>query len=307
MPGFIDRDCQAIYLGSPSRDDLVRAVGRLAYNQRAPTALTDIQKVAISNDPRILELGKTRRACVAKIKDLGYPTIKAAEGTTWYKRHRAAQTDINSLKRQLSESRVQQAIREFHDTIDTIEVNKQLQGLTRPTEVLTPSTVVYELKERATVAKIFFQSLDNLTERQLFHVRAKLTRNLIKLCRRHETPRQHKASTSRNRLGNPQVNVPQAPYKSFQIDDAITDVQESPESVALYCPFCRWCDEEASPQKRNKLFARIDGLRKHVRGQHLDYMVPDKGLKCPYQGCTAFLGGKMHFLSHTALEHGLFL
>jgi hypothetical protein len=239
MPGFIDRDCQAIYLGSPSRDDLVRAVGRLAYNQRAPTALTDVQKLVISNDPQLLELGKTRRTCMAKIKDLGYPTIKAAEGTAWYKRHRDVQADINSLKRQLTDSRLQEAIREFHDTIDTIEVNKQLQGLTPPTEVLTPSTIVYELKERATVAKIFFQSLYNLTERQVFQVRARLTRNLIKLCKRHKTPRQHKASTSRNQPGNPQVNIPQAPHKSFKMDDAILDVKETPGSVALYCAFCR--------------------------------------------------------------------
>jgi len=134
MPGFIDRDCQAIYLGSPSRDDFVRAVGRLAYNQGAPTALTDVQKLAISNDPQILELGKTRRTCVAKIQDLGYSIIKAAEGTAWYKRHRDVHADINSLKRQLSESRLQQAIREFHNTIDRYDRGEQAVARAYPTD-----------------------------------------------------------------------------------------------------------------------------------------------------------------------------
>jgi Protein of unknown function (DUF3435) len=40
MPDFIDRDCQAIYLGTVPQDDLVRRVGRLPRNLRAPTFLT---------------------------------------------------------------------------------------------------------------------------------------------------------------------------------------------------------------------------------------------------------------------------
>jgi hypothetical protein len=42
MLAFIDRDCQAIYLGSTRRDDLIRAVGRLARHKRAPKHLTDV-------------------------------------------------------------------------------------------------------------------------------------------------------------------------------------------------------------------------------------------------------------------------
>src|SRR5437667_719873 len=164
MPGFIDRDCQAIYLGSPSRDDLVRAVGRLARDALAPTTLTDAQKLEISNDPRLLELCQRRQHYADKIKeDLSFPTIKAAEGTKWYQRHKSTQAGINNLKRQLSDARLNQAIQEFHDTIDTIEINNQLQGI-MPTEVLVPSTMEYELEERAIAAKLFFKSLDNRDE-----------------------------------------------------------------------------------------------------------------------------------------------
>jgi hypothetical protein len=42
MPAFINRDCQAIYLGSIRRDDLVQAVGRLARHERAPKHLIDV-------------------------------------------------------------------------------------------------------------------------------------------------------------------------------------------------------------------------------------------------------------------------
>lgn len=56
MPAFIDTDCQAIYLGSTRREDLIRAVGRLSRHERAPQALNDLQKFEISQDPKILEL-----------------------------------------------------------------------------------------------------------------------------------------------------------------------------------------------------------------------------------------------------------
>jgi hypothetical protein len=50
----------------------------------------------------------------------------------------------------------------------------------------------------------------------------------------------------------------------------------------FYCPFCR-CDEEAGPKKRNKLFSPIDGLRKHVRIQHFEYMQPNEGFICLFK------------------------
>jgi hypothetical protein len=41
MLDFIERDCQAIYLGVVLQDDLVRRVGQLYRDLRAPTALTE--------------------------------------------------------------------------------------------------------------------------------------------------------------------------------------------------------------------------------------------------------------------------
>jgi hypothetical protein len=310
MPGFIDRDCQAIYLGSPSRDDLVRAVGRLARDALAPTALTDAQKFEISNNPRVLKLCRKRQYCADRIKkDLGFRTVKAGEGTEWYQRHKAVQAEINSLKRQLSDTRLNRAIQEFHDTIDTIEINNQLRGI-KPTEVLAPSTIEYELKERATAAKLFFQSLDDLDESQVFQIRAKLVRNLIRLCKRQETPRPYKASTPRRRqhiaYEDGHVEDIRGPNKAFQPDDTSKGFHKQSEGTALCCPFCR-CDKEAGPRKRNFSFARIDGLRKHIREQHLDPRVPNEELICPFQGCSAYLAGTMHFFNHSKHKHGLCL
>ena len=60
MPAFIDRDYQAIYLGSTRRDDLIRAVSRLAHHERAPKHLIDVQKFEISRHPDLLDLIRKR-------------------------------------------------------------------------------------------------------------------------------------------------------------------------------------------------------------------------------------------------------
>jgi hypothetical protein len=82
--------------------------------------------------------------------------------------------------------------------------------------------------------------------------------------------------------------------------------EQMPLRSTFSCPFRR-CDKEAGPKKRNKLFSRIDGLRRHVRIQHLEYMQPNEGFIYLYQGCMTPLKGTMHFLNHAALEYGLCL
>jgi CRISPR/Cas system-associated endonuclease/helicase Cas3 len=179
MPAFIDRDCQAIYLDSTGRDDLIQAVGRLARHERTPTALTDVQKFEISRHPDLLELIEKRAWYVREIKDHGYPTIKAAKNTRLSKRHKETQAKIKTLKRQLSKDWLEKTIEEFYKTVHTIEVDQQLQGI-RPADLLSPPSIEYELEERATVAKLLFKPLDGLPEDQILKVRIELVENLVR-------------------------------------------------------------------------------------------------------------------------------
>src|SRR5208282_4867408 len=87
MPAFIDCDCQAIYLGTTRRDDLIQAVSRLERHEQAPTFLTNVQKFEIQNHLDVVKLIKLCEKYVRKIKKHSYPTIKAAKGTSWYERH----------------------------------------------------------------------------------------------------------------------------------------------------------------------------------------------------------------------------
>jgi hypothetical protein len=62
------------------------------------------------------------------------------------------------------------AIEEFFATVNTEDVNKQLKGILPSAKVLTPSTIKYELEERATVARLFFECHDDLKELELFQM-----------------------------------------------------------------------------------------------------------------------------------------
>jgi hypothetical protein len=120
--------------------------------------LTDVQKFEISRHPKALKLIEKRARYVQEIKDHSYPTIKASENTRWYDKHKEAQAEVNSLKRQLNKEWLEKTIEEFHKTVYTIEVDQQLQGI-RPADILTPPSIEYELEERATVAKLLFSCL----------------------------------------------------------------------------------------------------------------------------------------------------
>lgn len=346
----------AVNLGGPLRDDLVRAVGRLTRDEQAPKELTDAQKFQVANDPQILSACEKRNLCKEKIKRLGFPTVIAAspdrikdmgfpgtiiaKGAMWYERWDGQQKEINSLRRDLQDKLLVQSIEKFHKTVDTIEINNQLQGI-MPSEVLTPSTIEYELDERKTAATLFYENIDSLNESQVFQLRIKLVHALIGLCNQQESPRRYKALSVGQTKKVRQIKGHQTQRRTSRSHCLVTDIypedailktqmdvnwdtktlvdenseaefididtlamsDEATKDPPLFCPFCRWGDKEIGPRKQSHIFPRIDNLRKHVRNQHLQGRAPDEIIPCPYQCCSAFLGGPTHCMSHIAREH----
>jgi hypothetical protein len=284
MLDFIERDCQAIYLGVVPQDDLVRRVGQLYRDLRAPTALTEAQRLEVRNDAKLLRL-RQKRDKVAKRIEKHYSTIKAAEGTRRHTRYQKLKARIDSKRKRLLRRRMKKATEDFFATINTEDVNEQLRGIHPSNEVFTPSTISYVLEERATIVKLFHECIDDLEELQLFKMRMEITRNLVILCGRRESQRtkiQHR--TTHDKSSN-----------AIQSRDVVakTNISNPDEQ---FCPFCR-CG----------LFRRIDSLCRHVRSLHLKNRRPNKEFNCPYQGCRTWLDCETHFLNHRALEHGLCL
>jgi hypothetical protein len=58
------------------------------------------------------------------------------------------------LNKKLKAERLQQVIKEFHDSIDVEEIDRQLNGI-RSSNVIASPTIKYELPERARVARLF--------------------------------------------------------------------------------------------------------------------------------------------------------
>ena len=312
MPNFIDSDTLAIYLGAPRRDDLIQAVGHLERHEEAPDKLSNDQRREIWNDPKMVRLVKKREKYAAKIKDCGYTTIKAAKGTKNYLRHAEAQADINNMKAKLSRKLLDKTIDKFHETVHSAEVERQMQGIMPSSEVLNPPTIKYELEERATVARLLFQPMDDMDPWQVCQVRIQVVDALVPLCGRQETPHQFKTSRSSKRLR--EVDDLNVPCKRLKVDDIVMD-EEDPfadippvDNIAKgttdewYCPFCRG-DEEVGPVRREYKYSRRDSRKRHAQDQHLTELAIGEGFDCPYEGCNAFLGTAMHFYSHAERQH----
>lgn len=156
------------------RDDLVQAVGHLKRHSRAPDELNDAQKDEIRSHLELIELARCRERYAEKIKQCGYPTIKAAKGTKWFEWHDAAQRNVNSVRTKLTGEKLDKIIDDFHETVHAKEVDRQMRGIVPSPADLNPSTIEYELEERATVARLLFQPLDDLKLDQMFRGRIQL-------------------------------------------------------------------------------------------------------------------------------------
>ena len=63
MPDLIERDFQSIYFGTPSQDLLIQSVARMGISRdrRAPTELTEDQKLEVWNNLELVQLYKNRK------------------------------------------------------------------------------------------------------------------------------------------------------------------------------------------------------------------------------------------------------
>lgn len=204
MTDFIGADTQSIVFGGDPQTDLVHLMGRLLRHGHAPTALTTQQKLEANNNPKLIKSLQKRDKAKADIKSQGYPTCAAAKGTKVSKRYETYQRRANNLRKKLLAESLDRAIKEFHETVHAEEVERQLLG-SKPSEVLAPSTVPYELPERAQVAHLFFRAAEEPSKEELHQVRMKLVIALAQLCKRRESPCRRQAKRGQKQTAAKQV------------------------------------------------------------------------------------------------------
>ncbi|KAH6883990.1 hypothetical protein B0T10DRAFT_580175 [Thelonectria olida] len=311
MTDFIGADTQAIAFGSDPQTDFVNLMSRLVRHGNAPTKLTEEQKDEIANDPKLVKYLRKRSQAMARFKKQGYPSYTAAKKAGVAKHYEKYRKRVESLRKTLSAKRLERAISEFHETIYAKEIDQQLQGI-KPSELLAPSTIQYELEERAEVARLFSQAADVSSREELFKLRMKLIPALTRLCKRRESPRRPQATRKSAKADSQASTQPinDQPHSSSQLEldvkhDTPTGVTvpKTPGSqrASWTCPFCRWRDLEVGEEQRQRKW-RVDSLARHIRSQHLRKI--EMPFNCPYGDCRAILGTDQHFANHAARGHG---
>jgi len=223
-------------------------------------------------------VGGQKHSSAAPSFTLGKDQFFQSEGNAW--------PDIWNSKRSRAVSKSSAPSSELF-TLD-----RQLNG-TKPSRVIAPPTINYELPERAEVAQLFSRAADVPTREALYPLRISLVKAMAQLCRRRESPCRPHMRRSRKA---------ETPKRSTSRITKST-VQGSENSLP-FCPFCKWADDQLGESQREKPW-RIDSLARHLRTKHLRrHQTP---FDCPYEGCPEVLGGPEHFVRHTERQHGLHL
>ena len=272
---------------------------RLSRDEFAPKSLNKAQLAEVNNTPKLLRLAEKRNDYKQQIHALGYDKIPDAKGKTdLYDKYTAAKVKFNAKKALLKDKCLKAVRDEYFETVDTKEINNQLNGI-MPRKAFIPPTVEYELADRATAAQLFFKPVDNLEAFEVFQRRIFLAKCLTRLCHQQESPRPYKA---RNVATNLQLEDTQ---KLPGIRPVIATKEPDMPVEGLICGFCRWGKHPVPSKKRYHVYPRIDNLEKHVERWHFRGRGAYEVVGCAYPDCTAVLGSSKHFMGHAERLHRL--
>jgi hypothetical protein len=326
-PTHITRDFQSIYFGSPSEDLLIESVARmgLSRDRRAPTELDEEQQEKLRNDPALVILREQRELYKQQLYDQDFRPLAKGQGTDLYKGYEDTQRKIGSTYQKLYRERLDSAIHEFHESIDTIEIARQLSRKAAA-EVLTLPAVEFELRERATIAGMLFKPTQD------DKARVRFVRTLARLCHKQETRQPKSLKRKKVRLIACETNGLSFSNKrkkctdgfekspSNQVCEIVKEELDAPRPVedifevrsgqlyptVLPHPVCLICigNENFSYERRIRHIPRKDVLKKHVE-THFRLSELQSEFPCRHPSCSNILAGMMHFKRHALDVHGV--
>lgn len=316
VPDLIERDFSSIYFGTSPQDELVRAVARMGstWDKRAPTKLTAQQKQEVRNDPELVRLRERRDRKRQQLTRLGFSPLRTAAGHPIYARYKDLERKINSVTASLRKKRLDEEIRLFHDTIDDLEIERQLDG--RPVaEPYVAPVSQFESPERALVAKFISLSLDDSVDAESLGGKAAFIDALAKLCHQTECRRHPSRSapqvTSMDFDGRPAQALDltvQPTRRPVSADIADGDPRAAREDTRSLGPVAR-----EVPQTFQDLVCLVCGkpfTRKFTLGRHLEIHVKAGRFARPFQcrvvGCPTQLKDATHYKNHCAAVHHVY-
>jgi hypothetical protein len=293
----------------------------LSRDKRAPKELNDVQRKEIQEDPSLVALRNKRDTYRKQLKAQGDSSLSAAEKEILREKHKQAGNEIANVRQRLLRLRLKQEIRKFYDSIDIIEIAKQLNGKEAREAIMQPA-IEFEFPERGIIAAVLFKPIS--TEQ----IRIEFVYAMARLFRLRET-RRLKATkraatnsifqTCRSSASATPIEIAHSPKKrktslnsklfkqeySLSGYEDIIDIQ--PEylypNVPRY-PVCGFCygNEQLLYKGRTKHWPRKD-----VRNNHISTHLRDNRYQgeftCPYPDCPITLDGATHFIRHSLEAH----
>lgn len=293
----IQSDVQAAFLGLPSSDAILKATSHMARfaDPRAPTSLTPSDLTVLKQDPEIVKLRKIRDKLTREIKEK-FKTIKEAReaNNEMCISHARAQSDLNSAKFRIREQALKKKRVEFHENIDTEELDKQDGSIDTQKNNWIPAKVEHQLEERRRVVELLCQQSSDY-EVNLRH-RIDMIEALIALCRAKKIHSSQKRITD-NTWGIIDSDI------STSLDHnprpETTNNMSTPDSIPEICPSTQ------CPQCRAKICTPYK-TKKHVERMHLRFYQLDEPIPCLLSPCATrnkVCKGHIKFKQHTERKH----
>lgn len=333
MPDLIERDFQSIYFGTSPQDEVIRAVARmgLTRDKRAPVELNAQQKLEIRNDPRLVMLRARRDQRRERLTRQGYYPLSTATDHPDYIRYKQLGRKINSVTTTLRNKRLAEVIREFHDNIDGLEIDRQLDGCTVAEPYFIP-TPEFESPDRALVAKFISLPLSDTTTGKTLGGEIAFIEALVNLCfqqegRRYraepsneeespqgERPIQSRAThlawrtnvTSDIDISGWELHQPDLLYVRGELNSA-SGSMVGKAALTFSDAVCLICIGEKgwSETSRTKAFARKSTLKRHL-DIHIGAGQFNTPFRCRVPGCQTLLKCLAHYMNHSATVHKVY-
>ncbi|KAJ5993062.1 hypothetical protein N7451_008786 [Penicillium sp. IBT 35674x] len=324
---------QAAFLGVPSQDALMNIVSHQSryIDPRAPSHYEDLSTTAKQtwrDHPEIVQLKQMRDALATEAKEL-YGSLSKAAGTKLGELKDKTDALLRTKKAKLKNGTFIAAREVYFATIDTLEINKQLDPspLDLDQGTYEPKAIVHRLKERRQVAELIHLSFQDaaenetepkdldesqsLTERQLAFLRLSkkddmgqrivLINALIDLGRVEKVPSERTISETESQCTANDNQTSSCEVTSCSKQDQSSSPEPRDGPICLTNRHCLFCVFEpnfqcyfATPRKAREHF------EKHLRALERNGRIP-----CPDRFCNLVLHGHQALKNHAKRVHSV--
>lgn len=244
-------DVQAAFLGLPSADAALKATSHASryIDPRAPTTLPDSCQQPLRTHPTVVKCRQLRDSLSTEAKRI-FGSVKNAAGTEIHEAYSQACAALQAVKINLRRGAMKKCRDDFFDTIDTDEIDKQLDLslLNLEEKDWKPEEVKHKVPERTRVAELICARPVDSTEEAALEHRILTVEALVALCPVREMQSQQKRNYDR----------------TWGISDEDTETLAEPDLPAMIysskqCPFCF------------KEFCRPRKMREHSKNSISNY------------------------------------